>query len=614
MSTLDELVYYCNEPNPIGALMLVGSWGSGKTYLIDSILKEELKDTHVFVRISVFGIETIDALKSAVNKQWAKECLPVVDKIADNKIAEATKTFLGGAAKIASSLNPVSKGITDTVLSINPFDYVSIMNTLPLGKEKKKVVLVFDDLERSNVNLIDLLGCINEYCENMHFSTIVIANESELKSENDKISYSRIKEKLIARTVYYKPNFESIVESLLLTKWFDEDYTEFLKGNRQLITSIFEYKHVAEESENTETDNTIESPYNIRSLKCALNGFHRVYVQLKKAELPEIDRYLYSFISYMIAFKAGIIEKDEYGYLSADIIVRKLYPFYNSSWMFDAVRDWIHRGEWDSEKIDYEIRIKKEKLKDVESKDKLRLSRFIDLEDDIIIEGFEGFLEDVYSGNLTLDEYVNFINNAYFIREYEIEIPKEINWDKVVEGIESRFQIMTDNNNFELHTTIPERNKDLFSDIEWDAFILIRDFIKKGNYIFDKNRKLYLDGLNTNGIETLMVCRSKRFSVFDEDMAKATVKAFEHSTQYDKSIFIECFYDIWKLCDQSQDVKKQETKASFEKLNDLLRELYQAYKVSHKNIAAKHTELFTEEDDVLIEKLNIAIETAGNVE
>ena len=34
MNTLEELLYYCNEPEPVGALLLTGEWGCGKTYLI----------------------------------------------------------------------------------------------------------------------------------------------------------------------------------------------------------------------------------------------------------------------------------------------------------------------------------------------------------------------------------------------------------------------------------------------------------------------------------------------------------------------------------------------------------------------------------------------------
>lgn len=43
MKTVDELVYYCHECEPVGALLLSGEWGCGKTYLIEHELKMHLQ-------------------------------------------------------------------------------------------------------------------------------------------------------------------------------------------------------------------------------------------------------------------------------------------------------------------------------------------------------------------------------------------------------------------------------------------------------------------------------------------------------------------------------------------------------------------------------------------
>ena len=45
MNTLEELLYYCNEPEPVGALLLTGEWGCGQTYLIDHALKPGFSKT-----------------------------------------------------------------------------------------------------------------------------------------------------------------------------------------------------------------------------------------------------------------------------------------------------------------------------------------------------------------------------------------------------------------------------------------------------------------------------------------------------------------------------------------------------------------------------------------
>lgn len=59
-------------------------------------------------------------------------------------------------------------------------------------------VLVFDDLERSSLPLIERLATINRYVESMDLKVIVIANEDELAEDED---YSRWKEKVIGKTL-----------------------------------------------------------------------------------------------------------------------------------------------------------------------------------------------------------------------------------------------------------------------------------------------------------------------------------------------------------------------------------------------------------------------------
>ena len=44
-------------------------------------------------------------------------------------------------------------------------------------------VLCFDDLERANVDVIDILGYINNFVEHDHIKTIIICNEKELATK-----------------------------------------------------------------------------------------------------------------------------------------------------------------------------------------------------------------------------------------------------------------------------------------------------------------------------------------------------------------------------------------------------------------------------------------------
>ena len=79
----------------------------------------------------------------------------------------------------------IAKGI-NTALSINLYDFIKIEKELPCFQnnkvKNKKLVLVFDDLERSRIDLVNLLGAINHYTEDCGIKTIIIADEEKIFS------------------------------------------------------------------------------------------------------------------------------------------------------------------------------------------------------------------------------------------------------------------------------------------------------------------------------------------------------------------------------------------------------------------------------------------------
>ena len=47
MDLIEELKSYCDINNPVGALMISGEWGCGKTYFIKKFIKS-VKDKYIF--------------------------------------------------------------------------------------------------------------------------------------------------------------------------------------------------------------------------------------------------------------------------------------------------------------------------------------------------------------------------------------------------------------------------------------------------------------------------------------------------------------------------------------------------------------------------------------
>lgn len=203
-------------------------------------------------------------------------------------------------------------------------------------------VLCFDDLERANVDVIDILGYINNFVEHDHIKTIIICNEKELstklKSSNlemktfiatylldkqeelnktdkpivekiqDKIEhvfdkandYERIKEKLIGETFEYAPKFDYIINGILMRYETNPDLIRFLRENTGLIISTFNKSGTR----------------NLRILKHALNDFKKIYEMVNKSYPNTSHRVMQTMLIFTIAIsfeiKAGKITKDKF--------------------------------------------------------------------------------------------------------------------------------------------------------------------------------------------------------------------------------------------------------------------------------------------------------------
>ena len=78
-------MYYCHECEPVGALLLSGEWGCGKTHLIEHELKDALADTSVVLRISLFGMTLPEEIHVTVRREWMAEYCKIkgIDKVTE---------------------------------------------------------------------------------------------------------------------------------------------------------------------------------------------------------------------------------------------------------------------------------------------------------------------------------------------------------------------------------------------------------------------------------------------------------------------------------------------------------------------------------------------------
>ena len=316
------------------AIMLNGEWGSGKTYFWNHKIRNKIESMSLngkryrTIYMSLYGISNLEEISKKIfietTQLMDKNLKKYMDANGQISIPEYAKTGLD----MANFFGVTQNG--------DKLDYAEFFST-------DDKVLCFDDLERANVDVIDILGYINNFVEHDHIKTIIICNEKELstklKSSNlemktfiatylldkegelvkktdkpmverirDQIEYvfdkandyERIKEKLIGETFEYAPEFNYIINGILMRYEKYPDLIRFLRENTNLIISTFHKSGTR----------------NLRILKHALNDFKKIYDMVNKSYPNTSNRIIQTMLIFTIAvsfeIKAGKITKDKF--------------------------------------------------------------------------------------------------------------------------------------------------------------------------------------------------------------------------------------------------------------------------------------------------------------
>jgi len=508
MTAHNELIEYINSKETCGAVLLTGQWGCGKTYLINNLVKETaLADKYVMIVISLFGIDSISMLTNKIKERVALAIFPVFQAL-----KEKSGKYEKPLTAILDGLMQQTK-VADKLAAVTAF--MPIENEIGLGDKKKTLVLIFDDFERSKIDIVELLGAINEYAETKKIKTILIADEERILVREDGAKYTEFKEKVIFHTVKLRPDFRAIIHQIII------DYSETTSGYQQFLVDQEEriYQIFGESKGN-----------NLRTIKVLLIEFERVF-SLLVSEIDSIDNLgdiLYSFCAMLLEVKAGNYKKGEYGYIFADKDLKQKYPHFNRRGsQFYSLQKWITEGEWNPEQIIAEYKQKYALREELTDDQKFLVWRFWDLDSSIFNNGYPIVLEKAYQGELPTNELISLLEKAWKLEQYpEIRVPCVIDYDRVLSGLQSRIKRVKDGIITEqLHSFIPpevvremcEKAQEIYRTIERMRNDLLNDWVC---------RREYLVKIKLNNISALYELQNRNYGSFDTEMEEAFIQQY----------------------------------------------------------------------------------------
>lgn len=188
------LEYYLKlKESPGYAVLLSGDWGSGKTWFLKTFM--DTKD-HKYLWASFNGVSRY----SEIEDQFFEQLHP---RLASKEMKLAGKIFKG-LLKATVKIDWDDDGKADGSATIQNPDLKKsdFLNT-------DKYVVVFDDIERSQMEIEEVLGYINQYVEVVGQKVICICNEKDIIEKTER--YQKIREKVIGKVFEVNPDFQEIL-------------------------------------------------------------------------------------------------------------------------------------------------------------------------------------------------------------------------------------------------------------------------------------------------------------------------------------------------------------------------------------------------------------------
>lgn len=261
------------------AFLLKAEWGSGKTWFIDRFIQKYGDSSEFkFVRCSLYGLHSIDEIYVELFRQM-NPTKHKFDKGVFGKVihAASNSSIMGFKVDISS---------------------MAISDPKDLDLNDQRYVFVFDDIERTHVQLEYLMGFFNQLVEIEHQKLILIGDEKRLEKKfkdesHEEFSYDKIREKLIGKSCYVQPEVNAVVMNTLEHVL----YRKHIESDVEAIVEIYD----------------VAGHKNLRHLIYALNEFDWIYESFTESikENTEMVSHLFKvFFILVIEYRAGTLDKE----------------------------------------------------------------------------------------------------------------------------------------------------------------------------------------------------------------------------------------------------------------------------------------------------------------
>ena len=226
---------YLETDKTSSAIMISAPWGTGKSFYISNCLIPFVESNcdYKCIVVSTYGLSSINELAQCIYSKNSRKTLSNTISVIHSELANG-----GFSDKASLAFNNID-------LSFVPNNTGFLYSDLDLNNK----LLILEDVERSSINILEILGYVNSLTEYNSAKIVMVANEEKLISykqiEKDKKSilvlteeaekYIKVKEKTIRDTIKYLPDIVNTIESVF-KQFEDTNISKFIENRERELT------------------------------------------------------------------------------------------------------------------------------------------------------------------------------------------------------------------------------------------------------------------------------------------------------------------------------------------------------------------------------------------
>jgi len=259
------------------AVLITGSWGSGKTYFIKNKIFNNDKEKVKPLYVTLNGVASV----TEITDQFFSQLHPRLSSKSVRMLGIFASRIVNGYAGTDVAKDADDKSLVkDIFLNIN------------------NRIIIFDDLERCLIPIQSILGYINSFVEHDGCKVLIVASENDIPEDQKKTYYLK-KEKVIGKTISLIPAIDEVIDYFCESLKSIVAKQAIAKNKNSIVSIIYNSGSV-----------------NFRSVRSIFDDFDRMILTFDKyfkLSSQAVIRLLTSMLALGIEYRAGNISIDDIG-------------------------------------------------------------------------------------------------------------------------------------------------------------------------------------------------------------------------------------------------------------------------------------------------------------